>query len=608
MKILLTAINAKYIHSNLAVYSLKANLRELKRNVTLKEYTINHQREYVLQSIFKEKPDVIVFSCYIWNIEFINGILRDLGRLLPDTHIWLGGPEVSYQTEEYLRCHENVLGVMRGEGEETFYELVKGYVENSLDLSKICGLTYRKDSGDICHNPDRSLLDMDELEFAYEDLKDFENRIIYYESSRGCPYSCAYCLSSVDKTVRFRSLEKVKKELQFFLDNKVPQIKFVDRTFNCKRSHTMGILEYIKEHDNGVTNFHFEVSADLLNEEELKLLEALREGLVQLEIGVQSANPKTLKAIHRFADFETLKSNVMRVKRAGNIHEHLDLIAGLPYEDYNSFGRSFDVVYAMEPEELQLGFLKVLKGAYLYPDTGKYGICYSDTPPYEVLYTNHLSYEEMIRLKQIEEMVEIYYNSRQFECTLRFMEAFFETPFRMYEALGDYYETQGLFSLSHSRMKRYEILKQFFFSKMEHLENDKRHEEGKTGENTEDNLKKNRRKEMPKEDREACFLECLVYDLYIRENLKNVPPFSKNQERYKEKIRAFYRKEAMKKQYLIGETYDTTQEKQLYRMTHFEVFQYNILGDFEKKETPVLFDYEHKSRWSHQAKTIEVSL
>lgn len=589
MKILLTAINAKYIHSNLAVYSLRANLKECKDCVRLKEYTINHQREYVLQDIFKEKPDVIVFSCYIWNINFINEILGDLGQLLPDTHIWLGGPEVSYQTKEYLTQHENVLGIMRGEGERTFYELVKGYVENSLDFSRICGLTYRGNGGEICHNPDRALLDMDELEFAYEDLKDFENRIIYYESSRGCPYSCAYCLSSVDKKVRFRSLEKVKKELQFFLDRKVPQVKFVDRTFNCKRSHTMGILKYIKEHDNGVTNFHFEVSADLLNEEEIQLLSTLREGLVQLEIGVQSANEKTLKAINRFTDFEKLMCNVMRVKQAGNIHEHLDLIAGLPYEDYDSFGRSFDVVYAMEPEELQLGFLKVLKGAYLYPDTKKYGICYSHTPPYEVLYTDELSYDDIIRLKQIEEMVEIYHNSHQFERTLKFMEPFFERPFLMYEALGDYYEEEGLFGISHSRMKRYEILKDFFLRNLKE----------KFGEN---NVWGTSNKEQ-----EECFLECLVYDLYLRENLKNVPSFSKNQEQYKEKIREFYREEAVKKQFLTGSAYDTNQEKQLYRMTHLEVFRYDIIRNFEKKETPVLFDYEHRSKLTHQAKTIEVS-
>ena len=599
MKILLTAINAKYIHSNLAVYSLRANLREYKEWVKLKEYTINHQREYILQDIYKEKPDVIVFSCYIWNIEFVNGILEDLGRLLPDTQIWLGGPEVSYQTEEYLGCHENVLGIMRGEGEETFYEIVKGYVENSLDLSRICGLTYRNAFKDICHNADRALLDMNNLEFAYEDLKDFENRIIYYESSRGCPYSCAYCLSSVDKTVRFRSLEKVKKELQFFLDYKVPQVKFVDRTFNCKRSHTMGILKYIKEHDNGVTNFHFEVSADLLNEEELELLSSLRDGLVQLEIGVQSANPETLKAIHRFADFEKLKSNVMRIKRAGNIHEHLDLIAGLPYEDYDSFGRSFDAVYAMEPEELQLGFLKVLKGAYLYPDTKKYGICYSHTPPYEVLYTKELSYDEIIRLKNIEEMVEVYYNSRQFGCSLRFMEAFFETPFRMYEALGDYYEERGLFSLSHSRLRRYEILKEFFFYQLQQFDINKNYEEGRKD--------KGKVVKMSIEEKKACFLECLVYDLYVRENLKNVPPFSKNQEIYKEKIREFYRKEAMNKRYLKGKNYETTQEKQLYRMTHLEVFQYDVLRNFEKKETPVLFDYENRNRLTHQAKTVEIT-
>lgn len=578
MKILLTAINAKYIHSNLAVYSLRANAGRYKSYVTLKEYTINHLRQEVITGIYKEAPDVLVLSCYIWNIEFIKSILEDIRQILPKVDIWLGGPEVSYLSQEFLSENPAVKGIMRGEGEITFRELVGYYVDNSLDLKDICGLTYRDEQMKFVTTRDRELCHLDELTFAYEDLRDFDHRIIYYESSRGCPYSCAYCLSSVDKTVRFRSLSLVEQELDFFLEHKVPQVKFVDRTFNCSHNHTMGILKYIKEHDNGVTNFHFEVSADILNEEELSFLRGLRPGLVQLEIGVQSVNPNTIAAIQRRTRFDVLKKNVLYLKEKGNIHQHLDLIAGLPKEDYESFGHSFDAVYELRPQQLQLGFLKVLKGAYLYDKKEEFGIVYSKTPPYEVLYTRWLSYGDVIRLKQVEEMVEIYYNSGQFTRTMEFLETFFSSAFAMYESLGDYYECHGLFARNHSRMTRYDILLSYFQEKFcgkETQERERRWQE--------------------------CLKECLLYDLYLRENLKNRPLWAPSQEEDKENIRLFYRREALKPKYLLGETYEKAEEKQLYRMTHLEVFSYDVQGDFQRKRTALLFDYEHRSPLSHEA-------
>lgn len=580
MKVLLTAINAKYIHSNLAVYSLRANLMEYKENVTLKEYTINHQREAVIQDIYQEHPDVLVLSCYIWNIDFIRGMLADIKKVLPQTDIWLGGPEVSYLSEQFLRENPDVKGIMRGEGEVTFRELVSYYVDKKKDLQDICGLTYVQ-NGEIQCNPDRELSNMDDLAFAYEDLKDFENRIIYYESSRGCPYSCAYCLSSVDKSVRFRSLELVEKELLFFIEHKVPQVKFVDRTFNCSHKHAMGIFQIIRKYDNGITNFHFEISADILNEEELDFLSTLRPGLVQLEIGVQSVNEQTISAIHRKTTFQKLKKNVLFIKQKGNIHQHLDLIAGLPYEGYESFSRSFDAVYEMRPEQLQLGFLKVLKGAYIYDVQEKYGIVYSSKAPYEVLRTNWLSFDEIIRLKQVEEVVEVYYNSMQFVRTMEFLLPFFESAFSMYESLGKYYDEKGLFQVSHSRMARYEILMNFVTDKViPQLQ------------------------EGQKEEVSECLKECLLYDLYLRENLKNRPKWAESQEEYKEVIRQFYKKEAQKKVYLTD--YEKTEEKQLYRMTHLEVFHYDVQDSFEKKLLPVLFDYENRSPLSHEAKTFHV--
>lgn len=580
MKVLLTAINAKYIHSNLAVYSLRANLMEYKENVTLKEYTINHQREAVIQDIYLEHPDVLVLSCYIWNIDYIQGMLADIKKLLPQTDIWLGGPEVSYLSEQFLRENSDVKGIMRGEGEVTFRELVSHYVDKKKNLKDICGLTYVQ-NGEIQCNPDRELSNLDDLAFAYEDLKDFENRIIYYESSRGCPYSCAYCLSSVDKSVRFRSLELVEKELLFFIEHKVPQVKFVDRTFNCSHKHAMGIFQIIKKQDNGITNFHFEISADILNEEELDFLSTLRPGLIQLEIGVQSVNEQTISAIHRKTTFEKLRKNVLFIKQKGNIHQHLDLIAGLPYEGYESFSHSFNAVYEMRPEQLQLGFLKVLKGAYIYEVQEKYGIVYSSKAPYEVLGTNWLSFDEIIRLKKVEEMVEVYYNSMQFVRTMEFLLPFFESAFSMYEGFGKYYDEKGLFQVSHSRMARYEILMNFVT----------------------DELIPGLQEEQ-KEEVAECLKECLVYDLYLRENLKNRPKWADSQEEYKEVIRQFYKKEAQEKVYLTD--YRKTEEKQLYRMTHLEVFHYDVQDSFEKKLLPVLFDYESRNPLSHEARTFYV--
>lgn len=580
MKVLLAAINAKYIHSNLAVYSLRANLGKYKEKVQLKEYTINHQREDVIQDIYKEQPDVLAISCYIWNIEFIRGILGDIKKVLPKTEIWLGGPEVSYLSEQFLKENPYVKGIIRGEGEVTFCELVSSYVDNAKKISDICGLTYVSE-GEIHSNPDRALSDLDTFAFAYEDLTDFENRIIYYESSRGCPYSCAYCLSSVDKSVRFRSLELVEKELLFFINHKVPQVKFVDRTFNCSHKHAMGIFQIIKKYDNGITNFHFEISADILNEEELEFLRTLRPGLVQLEIGVQSVNEQTISAIHRRTSFDKLKKNVLFIKEKGNIHQHLDLIAGLPYEGYESFANSFNAVYQLRPEQLQLGFLKVLKGAHIYDVQKKYGIVYSSKPPYEVLGTNWLSYNDIIRLKQVEEVVEVYYNSMQFVRTMEFLLPFFETAFSMYESLGNYYEEMGLFGLSHSRMARYQILLDFVKEKVV--------------------------PKIPQTQQKTtvlCLKECLLYDLYLRENLKNRPQWADNQDAYKESIRKFYKKEALEKCYLVD--YEKTEEKQLYRMTHLEVFHYDVQDSFQKKLLPVLFDYQNRSPLSHEARTFRV--
>ena len=515
MKILLAACNAKYIHSNLAVYDLQAYAAKYADHIILKEYTINQQKDDIMRDIYLEHPDVVCVSCYIWNISFVKELMADLTKILPDADFWAGGPEVSYDAEKFLAENPEFTGVMVGEGEETFLELSGHYIEQSpADLKDITGVCYR-DGEKIVHNGWRQIMDLSSIPFIYKDLADFKNRIIYYESSRGCPFSCSYCLSSIDKKLRFRDIEMVKKELQFFIDNKVPQVKFVDRTFNCKHDHAMAILKYINEHDNGVTNFHFEISADLLREEELQEMSTMRPGLIQLEIGVQSTNPDTIKAIHRTMDFEKLKGIVNRIHSFGNIHQHLDLIAGLPYEDYDSFRKSFNDVYALKPQQLQLGFLKVLKGSHMMEMCQEYEIVYKTREPYEVLSTKWLDYDHVLKLKNVENMVEVYYNSGQFQNTLEYLEGFFPDAFSIYEGLGRFYMEKGYGDVSHTRMRRYEILLEF-------LEN--------VPEISMDKVK-----------------DQMVYDLYLRENLKSRPGFAKDQKPFERQIWDFRKREKVAK-------------------------------------------------------------
>ena len=511
MKILLAACNAKYIHSNLAVYDLQAYASEYTDHIILKEYTINQQKDDIMRDIYLEHPDVVCVSCYIWNISFVKELMADLAKILPDADFWAGGPEVSYDAEKFLSENPEFTGVMVGEGEETFQELSGYYVKkNPEKLENITGICYR-DGEKTIHNGWRQIMDLSSIPFIYKDLSEFKNRIIYYESSRGCPFSCSYCLSSVDKKLRFRDIEMVKKELQFFIDHKVPQVKFVDRTFNCKHDHAMAIWKYINDHDNGVTNFHFEISADLLREEELQEMSTMRPGLIQLEIGVQSTNPDTIKAIHRTMDFEKLKGIVDRIHSFGNIHQHLDLIAGLPYEDYDSFRNSFNDVYALKPQQLQLGFLKVLKGSHMMEMCREYGIVYKNREPYEVLSTKWLDYDHVLKLKNVENMVEVYYNSGQFQKTLEYAESFFPDAFSIYEGLGIFYMEKGYGDVSHTRMRRYEIL-------LEYLET------------------------VPGISR-AEVADRMILDLYLRENLKSRPGFAGNQKPY-EKLVWDYRKRA----------------------------------------------------------------
>lgn len=575
MKVLLTAVNAKYIHSNLAVYSLCAYAASQGESVEYAEYTINHQEEDILAGIYKKKPEIIAFSCYIWNIAIIDRVAAELKKVLPECEIWYGGPEVSYNPLEQLDKKSFLSGVMVGEGEETLTELLKAWKQGG-SLDDVKGITFRRTLENGITEPFftgvRKPLPLDEIPFPYKSLTNLENRIVYYESSRGCPYSCSYCLSSIEKGIRFRSLSLVKEELFFFIENRVPQVKFIDRTFNCNHAHAMAIWQFIKEKDKGVTNFHFEISADLLTDEEIAFLNTLRPGLVQLEIGVQSIHGETIQAINRVMDLDKLAFAVQGVKRGKNIHQHLDLIAGLPYEDIETFQKSFDFVYRLKPEQLQLGFLKVLKGARMEKEAKEYGILYQSRPPFEVLQTKWLSYDDVLTLKQIEEMVEIYYNSGQFEASLGFLEHYYPSPCSFFRELGAYYEEKGLYQVNHKRVARYEILLDFIREKKLELS--------------------------------EAMAELLTYDLYIRENLKSRPAFMKDMGEHKEELRKILEEESQNPKLLSG--YEGIQPGQLGRMIHGEWFAFNIeeavrTGKPGTKGQWLLFDYQRRNPLNHQA-------
>ena len=567
MKIFLTAINAKYIHSNLAVYSLRAYAKDYQDQIVIGEYTINNRVDYILEQIYKAKPDVLCFSCYIWNMDYVEELITEYHKLCPEVPIWVGGPEVSYEVETFLAEHPQVTGVMIGEGERTFKQLCKYYVNRAGSLEEIRGIAIQdQDSWKTIFTPVQEPMNMSDIPFCYDHIENFENRIIYYESSRGCPFNCSYCLSSIDKKLRFRDIELVKKELAFFIEKKVPQVKFVDRTFNCRHDHAMEIWRFVKEHDNRITNFHFEISADLLNEEELALIHDMRPGLIQLEIGVQSTKETAIQEIHRTMKLKLLKDIVRKIQGGENIHEHLDLIAGLPYEDYATFAKSFDEIYALKPNQLQLGFLKVLKGSYMYEHAAEYEIVYHEKTPYEVMKTKWLSFDDVLKIKQVEEMLEVYYNSGQFEITMKVMEPLFESAFAMFQEFGAFYEEKGYFGMSHSRIRRAEILLEFM-------------------------------REQKSEDAVLQMLEeSLTFDLYYRENCKSRPFWAPSPAEFKEQTR-YYCKNGVK--------------------SHVEPFHYRFPEKSKKalNEIPtrlkqpvyMLFDYENRDPLDHQAHVTEVA-
>ena len=571
MKVLLAAVNAKYIHTSPAVRSLRAYADPEGKYTVIKEYTINNRIEFIVSDIYKEKPDYIGFSCYIWNIEMIKVISRRLKKLLPDTLMVFGGPEVSYDPADFLMENGFADLVMRGEGERSYKGLLEKWLEGG-DIADVDGITFRRD-GRIIETPAARPLALDDIPFIYKDADEFKNKIIYYETQRGCPYNCQYCLSSVEKGVRFLSADRVKSDLKFFLDNRVKQVKFVDRTFNCSHDHAMMIWKYIMDNDNGVTNFHMEITADILRDEAIELLKNARKGLFQFEIGVQSTNERTIEAVKRNAAFGGINEVVKRVAEGGNIHQHLDLIAGLPYEDYESFGRSFDDVYSLEPEQLQLGFLKLLKGSGLRQDAEKYGIVFADEAPYEVLYTRELSFDDLLRLKGIEEMVETFYNSGKAKNTIKYAVKMTGRPFVFFERLALWWAENGYDEISHSKMDLYGRLYDFF-----------------------------------EEEFGGCpdvIRELLRYDIYLGDNMKNIPASIARAQDENERMweREFYQKPGNIEKYLPGLA--SYGPKQLLRMCRIEFF--DIRPDTaERKKTAVLFNYYGRDELLNKAEATVV--
>ena len=570
MKILLTALNAKFIHTNLACYNLEAMGKGRGVEIELVEYTINNRIEEMLKDIYRKKADVIAFSCYIWNIEMIYELATELKKVQPDIRIWLGGPEVSYDADVILKNHQEIDLVFIGEGEQSFAEMCDYCAGKGNALAKIAGIAYREDGKPVI-NPARKPMDMDDIPFVYYDIDRFKNKILYYETTRGCPFACSYCLSSIGERVRFRSLDLVKKELQFFIDQKVPQVKFVDRTFNCKKSHSRTIWNYLIDHDNGVTNFHFEIAADLLEEEDIEIFKRMRPGLIQLEIGVQSTHGETIEEIRRVMDLDKLAAVVAKVKALGNIHQHLDLIAGLPYEDYESFQKSFNDVFAMRPDQLQLGFLKVLKGSYMHEKRMDYEIAYTKKAPYEVLFTKWISYEEILKLKELEEMVELYYNSDQFSKTLPYVMSFAADAFTFFRDLGIFYYKRTGVGVKRTRLYYYELLKEFVTET------------------------------YPAADLEVV-KELLIFDLYLRENIKKRPQWIPTIALEKKAATAFFKAETTAKYFPKMETYNSKISAANAHVEHFHI----DVDTYDKKDWWAVFNYHHRNPLSGDAYVYEV--
>ncbi|HOM02557.1 MAG TPA: B12-binding domain-containing radical SAM protein [Acetivibrio sp.] len=568
MKTRIIGVNSKYIHSSLAAWYLKASCDKECGEVRVMEFTINDNPEYVLSRIYTEGCDVAAFSCYIWNIGFVLKLAENLKMVLPEVKIILGGPEVSFDPEDILRSNWFVDYVMSGEGEGAFGLLLRSFIDEGVNLDGIEGLSYRKDGKIHGLTSFRQVKELDTIPSPYtqEMLEAVGNRIIYFESSRGCPFSCSYCISSTFDGVRYFSLDRVKSDLLTLINAKVRLVKFVDRTFNCNRQRAKEIFTFIIENARE-TSFHFEAAADLFDEEMFDILSRAPKGLIQFEIGIQSTNEEALEAVRRKTDIKKVLCNIKRLKELGNMHIHVDLIAGLPFEDYNSFINSFNEAYELYPHQLQLGFLKLLKGSGIRREHQKYGYKFRQYPPYEILSNAYLSFGDIVKLKKMEELLERYYNSGRFQKTLKYLiGGFFPSPAAFFEEFSKYYEKAGNYERSISARELYTILLDFISS----LE-----------------LKVDL----------VLLNELLKFDFLVSDNTNNLPKGVERLYIDNFSTRCFeFLKNTENVESLLPE-FSGVPAKKIYNKVHFEAFRFNVAADTlatEKEDTVILFDYSQK--------------
>ncbi|CEO14117.1 B12-binding domain-containing radical SAM protein [Paraclostridium sordellii] len=573
MKILLTTLNSKFIHTNLAIRYLNQMVKDIEDiEVDIREYTINNELDFILKDIYKNDYDVILFSTYIWNVNDIVKLCDNIKKVKPNMKIALGGPEVSYDSEDSMKKYDFVDYILYGEGELVFRDFVK-YLKGDIKIEDVDGIVYRNNKDIIKNKPMKLLENLDLIPSPYEKLnkEEYENRIVYYETSRGCPFNCQYCLSSTLQGLRYFSIDRVKKDLKALIDARVSQIKFIDRTFNANKKFAMEIMKFLMENDNDYTTYHFEVTAHLLSDDMLEFLKDCKEGLFQFEIGVQTTNEKVLDAVGRRDDFGKLSYVVKKIASYRNIHQHLDLIAGLPYEDYKSFENSFNDVFNLGIEHLQLGFLKMIKGTGIRNRADEHEFRYKDYPPYEVLYNKYISYDQILKLKDIEEILERYFNSKNFVLSMRYIIHNFykQSPFKFFEDFATYFNDNGYFNMSQGKNQLYKILLDFYLEKI-NINSD-------------------------------LFKEIIKYDYISLGKTSNVPAFLEKVdiEDFKNRCHLFLQNEENILKYIPR--FENTPAKQIIKYVHFEVFKYHILklkedikAKLEPKENIVLFVYDDK--------------
>ncbi len=571
MKILLTTLNSKFIHTNLAIRYLKEFVKDLV-DVDIREYTINNDLDYILKDIYRNDYDAVFFSTYIWNVYDTAKICENLKKVKPNIIIGLGGPEVSYDSKDAMEKYEFVDYILCGEGELVFRDLTE-HLLGKRKIEDVEGIVYRYNNNVIVNKEKELLQNLDEIPSPYENLDptEYENRIVYYETSRGCPFNCQYCLSSTLKGLRYFSIDRVKRDLKKLIDARVSQIKFIDRTFNANKKFAQEIMKFLMDNDNGYTTYHFEVTAHLLDDDTLEFLKDCKEGLFQFEIGVQSTNQKTLDAVGRRDDFKKLSYVVQKVASYRNIHQHLDLIAGLPYEDYNSFENSFNDVFNLGIEHLQLGFLKMIKGTGVRNTANEHGYKYKDYAPYEVLYNDYITYDQILKLKDIEEILERYYNSKNFVLSMRYIIKNFykQSPFKFFEDFATYFDNNGYFDMAQGKNQLYKILLDFYYETI-NLNNE-------------------------------LFNDILKYDYVSLGKTSNLPNFFNKieMEDFKNRCHIFLQSEENTKVYLPS--FENIPAKFMIKHVHFEPFKYNVLElkqdinkNLEPNENVILFVYDDK--------------